>query len=78
MIGVAAAWRTQCERFVGKFVDDLHAMTILLRLGPNAKIETLVSLRTSFTDHLVDTLRGYNETTPSDSLLPVRRAGSAW
>lgn len=44
-----------------EFVDHLHAMTIMLRLGPDARIETPDSLRHDFTSYLTDTLGTYEE-----------------
>ncbi|MFT4163822.1 MAG: YafY family protein [Microlunatus sp.] len=40
-----------------EFVDHLHAMTFMLGLGPDARIETPESLRQDFTAYLTDTLR---------------------
>lgn len=44
-----------------EFVDDLHAMTIMLRLGADARIEAPNSLRASFMAYLEDTLALYRE-----------------
>ncbi len=42
-----------------EFVDLLHAMTIMLRLGPDARIETPEQLRTEFIKYLNDTMSHY-------------------
>lgn len=42
-----------------EFVDQLHAMTIMLRLGPDAAITSPTSLRNEFTDYLAATLNRY-------------------
>ena len=42
-----------------EFVDQLHAMTIMLRLGPDATIVTPSALRDEFTDYLASTLNRY-------------------
>ena len=42
-----------------EFVDHLHAMTILLRLGPDARVESPDTLRHDFTAYLTDTLHRY-------------------
>lgn len=44
-----------------EFVDDLHAMTIMLRLGTDARIETPDSLIASFTTYLKNTLAQYKQ-----------------
>lgn len=106
-VDVAAAWREQRERFLGRFVavivtawvrqerwsdvhewcirateaeppgappsdqgwsfftlefvDQLHAMTILLRLGPDARVETPQDLRQDLADYLAATLDRYRD-----------------
>lgn len=42
-----------------EFVDDLHAMTIMLRLGPDARIQSPKVLRQEFVDYLTDTAALY-------------------
>ncbi|MCL3776631.1 MULTISPECIES: YafY family protein [unclassified Actinomyces] len=42
-----------------EFVDHLHAMTILLRLGPDARIVSPITLRDDFTAYLSTTLERY-------------------
>ncbi len=42
-----------------EFVDQLHAMTIMLRLGPDARIEAPEQLRADFTSYLHRTLDRY-------------------
>lgn len=57
-----------------EFVDDLHAMTIMLRLGTDARIETPGSLRANFTNYLADTLSLYPEPNRGESATYLRHA----
>lgn len=55
-----------------EFVDDLHAMAIMLRLGADARVETPDSLRANFTNYLVDALSLYAEPNPRESATYLR------
>lgn len=48
-----------------EFVDQLHAMTIMLRLGPDAIIVSPTTLRLEFTNYLTSTLNRYIRSDPS-------------